>query len=139
MCMGQRPHGFPRHVPRQSHARLITAGAAGVVGALLMPVRLGLVSRLLAGWDLAALVLATFAWAIIVGSGVEETQQNAGKHDPGARAVGVLVIVTSAVSLLAPAVIVRQARTCPPETRELCVALCILAVASACCTRRCSG
>jgi uncharacterized membrane protein len=129
--MGQRAHGFPRHVPRQSHARLIAAGAAGAVAALLMPARLGLVSRLLAGWDLAALVLATFAWAIILGSGVEETQHNAGKHDPGARAVGLLVIVASAASLLATAVIVRQARNCPPETRELFVALCIVAVAAA--------
>ncbi|HEY4395800.1 MAG TPA: DUF1345 domain-containing protein [Polyangia bacterium] len=129
--MGRRLPGFPRHVPRQSHARLITAGAAGVVVALLVPGRLGLTSRLLAGWDAAALVLATFAWTIILASSVEATRRHAATQDPGARAVGVLVILTSAVSLLATAVILRQARSCPPAMRELFVALCILAVASA--------
>jgi uncharacterized membrane protein len=129
--MGQRPHGFPRHVPRHSSVRLLTAGGAGVLAALLVPARLGLVSRLLAGWDVAALVLATFAWAIFLGSGVEETRGHAATQDPGRRTVGVLVIVTSAVSLLATAVILRQARACPPAMRELFVALCILAVAAA--------
>jgi uncharacterized membrane protein len=129
--MGHRPHRFPRHVPRRSHVRLLAAGGAGVLAALLVPARLGLVSRLLAGWDVAALVLATFAWAIILASGVQETQGHAATQDPGRRAVGVLVIVTSAVSLLATAVILRQARSCPPAMRELFVALCILAVAGA--------
>ena len=130
--MGHRPHGFPRHVPRYSHARLITAGAAGIAVALLVPARLGLAFRLLAGWGLAAVVLATFAWAIILGTGgAGETQRHAGTHDPGRRAVGLLVILTSAISLLATAVILRQARNCPPAVRELFVALCIVAVASA--------
>ena len=129
--MGHGPHGFPRHIPRRAHARLITAGGAGVVAALLMPARLGVASRLLAGWDMAALVLTIFAWAIILGSGVEETRGHAATQDPGRRAVGVLVILTSAISLLATAVILRQARSCPPAMRELFVALCILAVAAA--------
>jgi uncharacterized membrane protein len=107
------------------------AGVAGVLAALLVPGRLGLVSQLLAGWDVAALVLSTFAWAIILGSGVEETQRHAATQDPGRRAVGLLVIMTSAISLLATAVILRQARSCPPAMREVFVALCILAVASA--------
>ncbi len=129
--MGHRPHGFPRHVPRHAHARLIAAGVAGIAAAFLVPERLGLASRLLAGWDLAALVLSTFAWSIILGSGAGETQRHAGAHDPGRRAVNLLVILTSTVSLLATAVILRQARSCPPAVRELFVALCILAVASA--------
>ena len=129
--MGHRPHAFPRHVPHRAHARLIISGGAGVVAALLVPARLGLLSRLLAGWDVAALVLATFAWAIILASGVEQTRGHAATQDPGRRAVGLLVILTSAISLLATAVILRQARSCPPEMRELFVALCILAVAAA--------
>jgi uncharacterized membrane protein len=129
--MGHRPHRFPRHVPHRAHARLIISGGAGVVAALLAPARLGLVSRLLAGWDVAAVVLATFAWAIIMASGVDETQKHAASQDPGRRTVGLLVILTSAVSLLATAVILRQARSCPPEMREVFVALCILAVAAA--------
>jgi uncharacterized membrane protein len=129
--MGHRPNGFLRHVPGRAHARLIAAGGAGIVAALLVPARLGLVSRILAGWDVGALVLATFAWAIILESGVEETRRHAATQDPGRRAVGLLVILTSAISLLATAVILRQARNCPPAMRELFVALCILAVASA--------
>lgn len=129
--MVHRPHGFPRHVPRRAHVRLLAAGGAGLLAALLVPARLGLASRLLAAWDVAALVLAAFAWVIILASGVQETQGHAATQDPGRRAVGVLVIVTSAVSLLATAVILRQARSCPPAMRELFVALCILAVAGA--------
>jgi uncharacterized membrane protein len=129
--MGHRPHGFARHIPLHAHGRLIAAGAVGILIALLLPARLGVASRLLAAWDVAALVLATFAWTIILGNGAAETQRHAGTHDPGRRAVGLLVILTSAVSLLATAVILRQARSCPPAVRELFVALCILAVASA--------
>ena len=129
--MGPRPHGFPRHVPLHSHGRLIAAGVVGIGVAFLLPARLGVTSRLLAAWDVAAVVLAAFAWAIILGSGTEETQRHAGTHDPGRRAVGLLVIMTSAVSLLATAVILRQARDTPPAVRELFVSLCILAVASA--------
>jgi uncharacterized membrane protein len=129
--MGQRPHGFPRYVPRRAHARLVAAGFAGVGAALLVPARLGPASRVLAGWDVAALVLSGFVWAIILASGVQDTQRHAASQDPGRRTVGFLVILTSSISLLATAVILRQARSCPPAMRELFVALCILAVASA--------
>lgn len=129
--MGQRSHGFPRHIPPHAHGRLAAAAALGVVTALVIPARLGLAVRLLAAWDVGALVLTAFAWLIILHAGPAETHHHAGTHDPGRRAVGVLVIVASTVSLLATAVILRQARTCPLDFRWLFVALCVLAVASA--------
>jgi uncharacterized membrane protein len=129
--MGQRSYAFPRHIPPHAHGRLAAASALGVMTALLIPARLGIAVHLLAAWDVAALVLTTFAWLIMLRAGPAETHHHAGTHDPGRRAVSVLVIVSSTVSLLATAAILRQARTCPPDFRWLFVVLCILTVASA--------
>jgi uncharacterized membrane protein len=129
--MSKGSRAFPRHVPLHAHGRLLTAAALGVATAFLIPVRLGTAFRLLAAWDVAALTMATFAWMIILRAGPQETHRHAGTDDPGRRAVSVLVILTSCVSLLATAVILRQARNTPPDIRDLFVALCILAVASA--------
>ena len=106
-------------------------GRLGVATAFLLPARLGMALRLLAAWDVAALVMSSFAWMIFLKAGPHETHQHAGTHDPGRRAVNVLVILTSCVSLLATAVVLRQARAQAPEVRDLFVVLCILAVASA--------
>jgi len=122
---------FPRHVPPHAHARLLTAVALGATTAFLLPARLGMALRLLAAFDAAALVMSTLAWMIFLRAGPHETHQHAGTHDPGRRAVNVLVILTSCVSLLATAVVLRQARAQAPEVRDLFVVLCILAVASA--------
>ena len=129
--MGQRSYTFPRHVPPHAHGRLAAASALGVMTALLLPARLGIAVHLLAAWDVAALILTTFAWLIILRASPAETQHHAGTHDPGRRAVSAVVIVGSAVSLLATAAILRQARTCPLDFRWLFVVLCVLTVASA--------
>lgn len=129
--VSKRSQAFRRHVPAHAHGRLLTAGAFGVATAFLIPARLGLAFRLLAAWDVAALVMTSFAWMIFLYAGPHETRQHAGTEDPGRRAVNILVILTSSVSLLATAVILRQARAHPPDIRDLFVVLCILAVASA--------
>ncbi|HEX3901493.1 MAG TPA: DUF1345 domain-containing protein [Polyangia bacterium] len=129
--MGQRSRAFPRHIPLHAHGRLVTAAVLGVATALVVPARLGVSVRLLAAWDAVALVMTIFAWMIILPSGPQETHRHAGTHDPGRRAVSVLVILTSGVSLLATAVILRQARRYPPDVRWLFVALCVLTVAGA--------
>lgn len=125
------PSAFPRHVPPHAHTRLLTAGVLGLATALLIPTRLGMALRLLAAWDVAALVMTGFAWMIFLYAGPHETHKHAGTDDPGRRTVNFLVILTSSVSLLATAVILRQARAQAPEVRDLFVVLCILAVASA--------
>ncbi len=129
--MSTRSTAFPRHVPPHAHGRLATAVVVGVATAFLIPARLGLAVRLLAAWDVAALVMTTFAWMIILHAGPAETHRHAGSDDPGRRAVNILVILASAVSLLATAVILRQAQGQPPGVRDLFVMLCVLAVASA--------
>ncbi len=129
--MGQRPPAFPRHVPPHAHGRLAVASALGIATAFLIPARLGMAFRLISAWDVAALVMASFAWMIFLHSGPHETHHHAGTDDPGRRAVSVLVIVSSTVSLLATSVILRQARAQAPDVRDLFVVLCILAVASA--------
>jgi len=129
--VGKGQPAFPRHVPPHAHGRLLTAGCLGVAIAFLLPARLGMALRLLAAWDVAALLMSSFAWMIFLKAGPHETHQHAGTQDPGRRAVNVLVILTSCVSLLATAVVLRQARAQAPEVRDLFVVLCILAVASA--------
>lgn len=129
--MGRRSPVFPRHVPPHAHGRLAVAAALGIGTAFLIPTRLGMAFRLTAGWDIAALVMSSFAWMIFLKAGPQETHHHAGTDDPGRRAVNILVILTSSVSLLATAVILRQARAQAPEVRDLFVVLCILAVASA--------
>lgn len=129
--MSKGSHAFPRHVPLHAHGRLVTAIALGIATGFLVPAGLGTSVRLLAAWNIAALVMTAFAWMIILQTGPSQTHRHAGTHDPGRRAVSALVIVASTVSLLATSVILRQARGFPPFVRELFVALCILAVVSA--------
>jgi len=125
------PPAFPRHVPPHAHGRLATAALLGIATAFLIPARMGMTFRLLAAWNVAALVMSCFAWMIFLHADTEETHRHAGTQDPGRRAVNILVILTSTVSLLATAVILRQARAQAPEVRDLFVVLCVLAVASA--------
>ena len=129
--MSKGPPAFPRHVPPHAHGRLAVAAALGIATGILIPARLGMAFRLIAAWDVAALVMVFFAWMIFLHAGPHETHRHAGSQDPGRRAVNVLVILASAVSLLATAVILRQARAQAPDVRDLFVVLCILAVASA--------
>ena len=129
--MSKGPSSFPRHIPPHAHGRLLTAGALGIATAFLIPARLGISLRLLAAWDVAALVMSSFAWVIFLHTGPHETRQHAGAEDPGRHAVNILVILASCISLLATSVILRQARAQAPGVRDLFVVLCILAVASA--------
>jgi uncharacterized membrane protein len=125
------PSAFPRHVPPHAHGRLTVAAGLGIATGFLIPARLGMAFRLIAAWDVAALVMVSFAWMIFLHAGPQETHRHAGSQDPGRRAVNVLVIFASAISLLATAVILRQARAQAPDVRDLFVVLCILAVAAA--------
>jgi uncharacterized membrane protein len=117
--------------PHRAMTRLLIALAVGLVTAMLIPARFGAALRAIAAWDAAAVVTGTVAWILILRTSVEDTRRHAAEDDPGRRAVGGLIILASGFSLLATSVVLRQARACLPEVRDLFVALCALAVVSA--------
>jgi uncharacterized membrane protein len=128
---GKRPRAFARHDPRQARGRLLIAAAAALITALAVPAHLGPALRTVAAWDVGALAMLTLALSIVLRANPDETHRLAATDDPGRHAVGGLVIASSAISLMGTAGVLRQARNCTPEARNLFVFLCVVAVASA--------
>ncbi|MES1208384.1 MAG: DUF1345 domain-containing protein [Pseudomonadota bacterium] len=126
---GKRPRAFARHDPRQARVRLPIAIAFGAFTALAIPARFGPALRTVAAWDVAALALLLLGLSLILRAGPEETGRRAAADDPGRHAINALVIASSAISLLATAAVLRQARAYSPQARYVFVVLCVLAVA----------
>lgn len=131
--MAAASRAFARHDPRQARARLVIALGVGVAVALLVPDRLGVALRAVAGWDAAAFSMGALAWALIFRSGSDpkRTRRHAADDDPGRRVVWVIAILASGFSLFATTVVLRNARTCPIEARPAFIILCLAAVATA--------
>jgi len=129
--MAKHSRAFGGHDPHRALERLLLALALGIATALLIPARFGSALRAIAAWDVAAAVMGMLALMIISRTSIEETRKHAAEDDPGRRAVGILIILASAISLLATSVVLRQARTCPPDARDWFVFLCAVAVVSA--------
>ena len=125
----KRPRAFARHDPRQSRWRLAIAVASGAFTAVAIPARFGPALRTVAAWDVAALTLLTLALSLVFRAGPDETGRRAAADDPGRHAINALVVASSAISLLATAAILRQARHYSPQVRDVFVAVCVLAVA----------
>jgi uncharacterized membrane protein len=128
---GKRPRAFARHDPRQARARLLIAAGAALITAVAIPSGVGAALRTVAAWDVGALAMLALALSIVLRANPDETHRLAATDDPGRHAVGGLSIVSSAISLLGTAGVLRQARNETPETRDLFVILCLVAVASA--------
>lgn len=79
-------------------------------------------------WDTAGIVLLGLSWSVVLRATADETRAHAGTDDPGRTLVYVVVIVTSAVSLLAATILVRNARSVVPELKEIAIALCLVSV-----------
>jgi uncharacterized membrane protein len=131
MATPRHPRAFELHDPRRALGRLSIAVALGVATALLVPARFGSALRAIAAWDVAATGMAALAWMLILRASAAETHRRAAADDPGRHAVWGLVILASGFSLLATAVVLRQARAYSPEARDWFVASCALAVVSA--------
>ena len=121
----------PEHPSRPAWVRLAVGVAAGVVASSLAPGRFGDTLKIIAGWDGAAIAMATLAWAFIARAAPARTRAWAASTDPGRLVIGGLVILASAFSLFATGYALRGARTCPAEGRDLFLGLGLLAVAAA--------
>jgi uncharacterized membrane protein len=125
------PRAFAWHDPRQALGRLTIALGVGAVVALALGERFAWATRAVAGWDAAAATLLTLVWAIIGRADPAETHRRAAAEDPGRNVVWAIVLISSAISLFAGTVVLRQARKLDPEGSSLLVILCLSAVACA--------
>lgn len=122
---------LPRYVPGRALSRVAISLALGVGAYLAVMPRAIPVVAALVGWDAAGLSLLSLSWTNIVSADAQATHRRAAAEDPGRTLVYVIVLLTSAVSLLAATVLSRTARSMPGDTRQAVIALCLATVALA--------
>jgi uncharacterized membrane protein len=88
-------------------------------------------AAVLVAWDTAGLVLLGLSWILFAGCDPRATRDRAGSEDPGRTLVYVLVVLTSAASLLAATLLSRAAHHLAPNLSDLVAALCLVTVALA--------
>lgn len=130
-AMTSPTRAFARLDPRQARARFFLGLAVGVVTGVAIPSRFGLPLRAVAAWNAAALAMGTLAWWLILRASAAETRQRAAADDPGRRWVWAVAILASSFSLFATAVVLHDAHSRAPIARDVFVALCVGAVATA--------
>src|SRR5579883_2420225 len=115
-------------MPRRAVARLTLSLAVGVAAVVAVAARLAPVAAVLVGWNAAGLALLAQSWINIGTADAEQTRRRAGSEDPGRTLVYVIVVLTSAVSLLAATVLVRGARNLPGDVKQAVIGLCLATV-----------
>jgi uncharacterized membrane protein len=127
--------GYDGRVPlrfrysRRAVVRVALAVASGVLAYLAVALRYSAPAAAFIAWDVAGVVLLGISWSVVLRASPRETRTHASGEDPGRTLVYVVVLLTSAVSLLAATVLVRSARSLMPEMREAAVVLCLVSVA----------
>ena len=117
--------------PRSAATRLILSLFMGSLTTILLAPKFGWAVCAVSGWDIGALTLVALAWLIIGRADPAETRRRAAAEDPGRSAVWGVVLASSAFSLFAATVALRQPKSLAPQQSGLLAALCLLAVASA--------
>ena len=113
---------------RSSFSRLTLSVITGFTCAFLFATQRGVAVSVVIGWDLGAALLLGLSLFIILRSNAHETKARAAAEDPGRTVVWLLVCVSSAISLFASAVVLRQAKGIAPEEAELLITVCLGAV-----------
>jgi uncharacterized membrane protein len=122
-----------RHLGHLRHAlvRVSLSTLLGIVAYFVAAPRLPVPIPALVGWDSGSLVLLLTSWALLGTADARATRQRAGSEDPGRTLVYVIVVLASAVSLLAATTVVRDAHTRLPALADAVAALCLVTVALA--------
>ncbi len=110
---------------------LVAGVVAYLVARACVPPASSVIAPPLVGWNVAGVALLALSWAGIVGADAHTTRDRAGSEDPGRTLVYVIVVVTSAVSLLAATLVVHTAGSLPDGLRFAAVGLCLATVALA--------
>lgn len=114
-----------------SNSALVRAGiamGAGLVAWAVATTALSGLAAVLVGWDVGGLVLIAISWLGILSADAHFTKDRAGSEDPGRTMVYVVVVVTSAVSLLAATALLPSARSLPPTLSHWVTAMSLAAV-----------
>jgi len=122
--------GLGRRLNRAA-GRLTVGVTVGVLTGTFWPAEHSLAARVLAGWDAGSVVVLLVVWSIVLTADARDTKRRAAAADPGRTAVWVLVVIASAVSLFAGAVVMRHASAIDPARRGLLIGLCLIAVTTA--------
>jgi uncharacterized membrane protein len=117
--------------PRRALTRVAIAAALGAAAWLAAREHIPGLASALVGWDVGSLVLLTLQWTVVASADARVTRARAGAEDPGRTLVYVIVVITSAASLLAATLLVREARSLPPYMARLVAGLCLATVALA--------
>jgi uncharacterized membrane protein len=129
--MGSLPPRHRRIDPRRALTRVGLSGAIATAAYLLAAGRVPVTPAALIGWDAGGLALLALSWSIITNADAVVTRDRAGSEDPGRTLVYVIVVFTSAASLLAATFLSRSARALPPDLSRAVVFLCLTTVALA--------
>jgi uncharacterized membrane protein len=125
------PHRRRRIDPRRAMQRVGWSALVGFGAWLVTSWELPGPAPALIGWDAGSLLLLALCWAVILPADAESTRDRAGSEDPGRTIVYVVVVLTSAASLLSATMVVRQARSLPPDLAHVVAGLCLSTVALA--------
>jgi uncharacterized membrane protein len=106
---------------------LLSGLAALAIATLLLP-RLAAV---LFAWDIGGLVLLGLSWQLIATYDARATRERAGSEDPGRTMVYVVIVLTSAISLVAATALLPNARSLPADLSHWLIALSLAAVSLA--------
>lgn len=111
MVPRMRRRAFHPLDPRSAGARFVLALTAGAVGfAIAAAFTSSLKLRGLVAWDAFAVVATSISLFIIVRSDAAETKRRSNAEDPGRVTLGVLGLVSAAVSLFAALVVMHDVR-----------------------------
>jgi len=124
-------HRAPKKVKpwRGALGRLGVAVAVGIVATVMAPSSVAWAIRSVVGWDAAALVLLIAAWSTILRYDAKATSARAAVEDPGRTLVFLIALGSSAFSLFAGTVILRDIGAFGPTEKTLWTVLALGAVA----------
>ncbi|HEY8091140.1 MAG TPA: DUF1345 domain-containing protein [Polyangiaceae bacterium] len=117
--------------PRRAIVRVAVSALVGVILYALTHGRVPFPASALVAWDAASLTLLGLSWALIHGYDARATRDRAGSEDPGRTLVYVIVVVTSAASMLAASTLVRDKTALGPSLAPAVAFLCLATVAIA--------
>jgi len=129
MKKSELPTHYRIHDPRSAVGRIILATLLGVGAATLIGLRYSVAIAILGGWNIGGVVLGALSWIRISTFDARRTAARAAADDPGRTAVYVLIVLTSAASILAATVLVSHSRSMPTGETTLMLALCLSTVA----------
>ena len=93
--------------PRGALVHVGLAAGVGLLASLLAATRSSATLAVLAGWDAGGLTLLALSWLTIATSTAAATRHRARSEDPGRTAVYIIILLTSAASVVASVALVR--------------------------------